>query len=275
MSADIECVVGFAGFAAAVQTQSAELIGMLEKCYAGFMDGEPGIVLRAVVQGAPGEYPPNSAHGAPVEIRRSEGRIWLRSRDFDALVDLKTRVIQAWQPCALYPIDVCLKVAYTAFHPEHGGALFHASAVVMDGLAYLFCGPSGAGKSTISKLVGDVRLSDELVAVRRTSGAFVACGTPYWMGANEFAPLGGVFHLRQADRVFVTPLSGVEAASAILGSVEAPGVDQSAEVGIQSLCSDLSLSVPCGELSFNLDSAAIRQEIRRYTLYRHDDQVVS
>lgn len=58
---------------------------------------------------------------------------------------------------------------------QHGIYCLHASAVVHDGAATLFCGPSGVGKSTLARsLPGypgcDMRLADDVAAVCIESG---------------------------------------------------------------------------------------------------------
>ncbi len=274
VSSDYQQVIGFAGFAVAVESQSVGLIDMLRSCYAGFLQGEPGFRLKTVVYGPPKEHAPNAARGGQVEIRRGRGRVMLRSHDFDALIDLAAREIQTWQPCAVYPVDMCLRVAYASLHGEHGGVLLHASGVLRDGLAWVFCGPSGAGKSTIAELLGGTRLADELIAVRRSGNGFLASGTPYWMGTSISAPIGGVFHLRQADSTFVRGRPPEETVAELLASVEAPGVDEPTAAGIAGFCRDLADTRACGELSFRPDAVEIWREICRYSKCGQGDQVV-
>lgn len=67
-----------------------------------------------------------------------------------------------------------------------GAVLFHASAVVKDGSAYIFAGPSGAGKSTIARVSAPLAvLSQELIGVRLDGAAAFAFALPY-AGDAEF-----------------------------------------------------------------------------------------
>lgn len=68
----------------------------------------------------------------------------------------------------------------------HGGFMVHASAIEMDGKAYLFSASSGTGKSTHTKLwqklFGEERaqiLNDDKPALRIEDGICVAYGTPF------------------------------------------------------------------------------------------------
>lgn len=90
------------------------------------------------------------------------------------------------------------------------GMMLHASAVVIDGYAYLFSGPCGMGKSTHAglylKAFGDRAriINDDKPALRRIGGVWYAYGTP-WCGKdginlNERARLGGICFLKRGDR---------------------------------------------------------------------------
>lgn len=87
------------------------------------------------------------------------------------------------------------------------GSFLHASAVVLDGKAYLFSAPSGTGKSTHTekwcRLFGAHYLNDDKPALRLVDGVWMAYGTP-WSGkhdlsSNEGAPVGGVAVLRRGE----------------------------------------------------------------------------
>lgn len=105
------------------------------------------------------------------------------------------------------------------------GMLLHSSAVVLDGVAYLFSGPSGMGKSTHSKLwqsifPGAEVINDDKPALRNIDGRWFAYGTP-WCGKdginiNKKAPVAGICFLRQGEKNEIRRLSRIEAAAAIL-----------------------------------------------------------
>ena len=90
---------------------------------------------------------------------------------------------------------------------EHDGLLIHASAVVMDGAAYLFSGPCGTGKSTHTRLwrevFGDraVMVNDDKVFLQLRQDGVWAYGSPWTgkhgIGNNISAPLKGICFLQR------------------------------------------------------------------------------
>lgn len=106
------------------------------------------------------------------------------------------------------------------------GFYLHASAVVLDGKAYLFSGPCRAGKSTHTRLWQQAFgtdaqvINDDKPALRLLDGTWYAYGTP-WCGkdginANLRAPLAGVCFLKQAQENTIRRLSQREALQRIL-----------------------------------------------------------
>lgn len=91
---------------------------------------------------------------------------------------------------------------------RYDGMMLHASAVVVDGYAYLFSGPCGIGKSTHTALYKSafpdaVIINDDKPALRRIDGTWYVFGTP-WCGkdginVNTFASLGGICFLHRGD----------------------------------------------------------------------------
>lgn len=88
------------------------------------------------------------------------------------------------------------------------GFLLHASAISVDGNAYLFSADSGTGKSTHAALwqqvLGTDRVSfinDDKPALRRINGIWHACGTP-WCGKDGLnqplcCPIAGICFLER------------------------------------------------------------------------------
>lgn len=107
------------------------------------------------------------------------------------------------------------------------GFYIHASAVVVDGKAYLFSGFPGAGKSTHTrnwlKEFGEkaVIINDDKPALRRIDGVWYAYGTP-WCGKdginqNQMAPVAGLCFLVKAPHNKIRRISAFEAAQRVLG----------------------------------------------------------
>lgn len=102
---------------------------------------------------------------------------------------------------------------------EFGGFQLHASAVILEGKAYLFSAPSGVGKSTHTekwqRLFGAEYLNDDKPALRQIAGEWMVYGTP-WSGKYDLsvpksAPLGGVTFLRRAEENQMEPLTPAQA----------------------------------------------------------------
>lgn len=101
------------------------------------------------------------------------------------------------------------------------GMMLHASAVELEGKAYLFSGPCGMGKSTHTHLWqqtfgGTAQVfNDDKPALRRIEGKWYAYGTP-WCGKdginqNRKVPLAGICFLKQAEENCIRQLSQTEA----------------------------------------------------------------
>lgn len=109
---------------------------------------------------------------------------------------------------------------------KHEGLYLHASAVEVDGKAYLFSGNSGVGKSTHTGLwldkFGDRAqvFNDDKPALRRLDDRWYAYGTP-WCGkdginANRKVPLAGICFLKQAPENQIRRLTEKEALTRIV-----------------------------------------------------------
>lgn len=109
---------------------------------------------------------------------------------------------------------------------DFDGMMLHASAVAVDGKAYLFSGQSGIGKSTHTGLwrqtfgEGVKLFNDDKPALRRIDGKWFAYGTP-WSGKhginiNMKVPVAGICFLKRGDENIIRRLSATEALPRVL-----------------------------------------------------------
>lgn len=150
---------------------------------------------------------------------------------------------------------------------EFDGLMLHASAVVVDGKAYLFSADSGTGKSTHTKLwlemLGDRAfiLNDDKPALRLEGGRWYAYGTP-WSGkhdisANERVPVAGIAMIERSERNEIARFSGVEAISAVLRQVNRPK-DMEYRVKLLELMDKLFAHLPVWKLKCNMTPDAAK-----------------
>lgn len=106
------------------------------------------------------------------------------------------------------------------------GLYLHASAVELDGQAYLFSGPCGMGKSTHTRLwqqtfgAAAQVFNDDKPALRWLDGKWYAYGTP-WCGKdginqNKKVPLAGICFLKQAQENRIRRLTPQEAMTKVI-----------------------------------------------------------
>lgn len=104
------------------------------------------------------------------------------------------------------------------------GFQFHASAVMLDGKAYLFSAPPGTGKSTHTekwcRLFGAQIVNDDKPVLRRINGEWMVYGTP-WSGKHDLSspisvPLGGIAFLKRGDRNTIYKMPVTEAIPAMI-----------------------------------------------------------
>lgn len=144
-----------------------------------------------------------------------------------------------------------------------GGTYLHASAVVLNGRAYLFSANSGTGKSTHTekwcRLFGAKYLNDDKPAVRRLEDKWYAYGTP-WSGKNDIsspmgAPIGGIAFLRRGQENTIRRLSAAEALPLIFQqSLRKLREDQMQQQ--LSLMDDILRKIPVWELTCRNDDEA-------------------
>lgn len=145
------------------------------------------------------------------------------------------------------------------------GMMIHASAVMMDGYAYLFAAPSGTGKSTHTQLwqkkFGDKAqiLNDDKPALRFENGRWYAYGTP-WSGKTALniparVPLAGICYLLRGEENHIVPMGGKEAIYSLLEqTVRTKRPDLT--IKMLELLDKLVSRVPIWKMKCNMDPQA-------------------
>lgn len=112
------------------------------------------------------------------------------------------------------------------------GMIFHASAVEVDGKAYLFTAPSGTGKSTHARLWKEMLgcrmnyVNDDKPIIRMLDGEFYVYGTP-WNGkhrldTNKKAKIKAICRINQAKENRITEITPSEMLITILNQTVRP-----------------------------------------------------
>ena len=125
-------------------------------------------------------------------------------------------------------VNTALMLCYLMSTIKSKTLLMHASAVVNNGICYIFLGRSGTGKSThanlwLQQIPGSELLNDDHPIIRiHPNGEVIAYGSP-WSGKtacyrNTCAPLGGVVRIKQAPENFIKRLSPIEAYASVMTS---------------------------------------------------------
>jgi hypothetical protein len=152
-----------------------------------------------------------------------------------------------------FPTDVYFVARHLA---RSAGVLLHASAVVLDGAAYLFVGHSGAGKSTTAMhalTVGAEVLSDDrTIVTMEPDGSVRAWGTP-WHGSlrratNLDAPVRGLFVIVQSKEDVVVPIGATRALGETFVRLVHPSPDMSEVALTFDTLERIVTSVPVAEL---------------------------
>jgi hypothetical protein len=241
-----------------LRSDDALFCEMLEQRYRGFTSprSRPNFELEISLREAALEADAD----AEVEVRMRNGRWVLTRGDFVAEWQVSAgrgRVLQSRNP---YSIDSVLRILHTLILARDGGFLIHAASVIREGRAFLFAGVSGAGKTTISRLApeGVTLLSDEISYIRRESGEYRACGTPFagelgQPGENVSAPIAGLFLLQKGQANFIEPMDQAEAVRSLLRNILFfAGDEELVKLVFQSAC-DFANTVPVRRLTFMPD----------------------
>ena len=151
---------------------------------------------------------------------------------------------------------------------DYNGFLFHASAVAVDGYAYMFTAPSGTGKSTHASLwrtaLGEraVMINDDKPIVRRIDGGFFVYGTP-WNGkhnlsTNGRAKLAAVCELTRGAENSIERVPPSAEFVRVLMEQSLRGCDGESMLKLLDLFDKLAKEVPFYRLACNVSEEAAR-----------------
>lgn len=141
---------------------------------------------------------------------------------------------------------------------NYKGFYLHASAVEVNGRAYLFSGPSGMGKSTHTQLWQQIHgdtaqvFNDDKPVLRKLEGTWYAYGTP-WCGKdginqNRKVPLAGICFLRRGQENSIRSLNPLEATAGILSQTIRRFRDPKRLDMLLEMLSDLVQEIPVFEM---------------------------
>ena len=146
------------------------------------------------------------------------------------------------------------------------GMLLHASAVILDGYAYLFSANSGTGKSTHTALWCEVFpeakiLNDDKPAIRILRDGIYVYGTP-WSGKSDLnlnlsVPLRGICVLERSPDNFIEPLPADKAVYALLNQTLRPE-DGRKMAALLSLVDEVTEKVRIWRMGCNISTDAAR-----------------
>lgn len=151
---------------------------------------------------------------------------------------------------------------------DYDGFLFHASAIAVDGNAYLFTAPSGTGKSTHAslwrKVLGEraVMINDDKPIIRKVDGAFYVYGTP-WNGkhnlsTNARAKLCGICELTRGEINRIERIAPSADYIRVLMNQSLRGGDGESMLKLLGLFDELLKTVPFYRLACNISEEAAR-----------------
>ncbi len=155
---------------------------------------------------------------------------------------------------------------------QHNGTFLHASAIMLDGKAYLFSADSGTGKSTHTekwcRLFGARYLNDDKPALRLVDGVWMAYGTP-WSGKNDLsapveAPVGGIAFLKRGGENSICPMPKENTAALFLRQTLWK-LDKERMQTQLTLADHLLRNVPIWELTCRNDDDAARVSYQAMT----------
>jgi hypothetical protein len=122
------------------------------------------------------------------------------------------------------PLDIAVRSCLSVLCEQNGELLIHASGVIRDGAAWLFCGPIKSGKTTIATELnrdGQLFSIDRTVVSPTTDGTLIAHSTPFsderaLLTGPARAEVAGICFIEQAAEHRVARMESYEVVSALM-----------------------------------------------------------
>lgn len=181
-----------------------------------------------------------------------------RERDHKALFCSRCRDMWGGN-AALHIMDM------PALMLRHGGAFLHASFVLHEGNALLFCGAKQVGKSTQAALWNKYRgaalINGDRALLRKIDGRFYACGSPYCgtsnICENVMAPIRAVVLLSQGGENAAREARAGEAFAAMLDNCSFDPEELSQVEAITAIAAEMAVETAFVSLECRPDESAV------------------
>ncbi|MFH1858202.1 MAG: hypothetical protein ABH845_04795 [Candidatus Omnitrophota bacterium] len=183
--------------------------------------------------------------------------LWQSLRQFLPFVEARWSFPQLMRPLGQLLIVFLLS--------QGEGIVVHGLGVREGKEGRAFIGPSGSGKSTLAKLFlsggGVSALSDEIVIIRKSEGAFYLHGTPWpgvaWQFSQESAPLKELFFIAHGSQNSLERLSAKEFPRLLFPQIFLTHWNEAYMQKTLEFCEELFATIPCYRFHFLKDPSAI------------------
>ncbi len=254
-------IIDIANLAVGITTTDMAVAQRIRHSYRDFLNPEATPIVTFTI-----EVKPDALYIEPqpgnwiIESRYTNERLTYKSyQEYGELNLMTGQGYLEMSPDAY--IENYLRVIYAWLCMNNESLLMHASGVIYNGEGYVFFGPSGSGKTTMSRLSANQAsiLSDDLVIVRKLEDQYYLFGVPFKgelsdaPRANQYAPLKGIFRLRQDVRHYIEPMSRVIAVAEMAGS--APFINNVPTLNgkLLMMCNRVVKAIPVHQLHFRRD----------------------
>ncbi len=242
-----------AGIVCRIDSRHDDFWDLLSPRYADFVsNGTPTVSLKVDLVGPPADDVVARWLGPFARFGDDDGRLTVEGASFQGVFDEVTGEGWITQPPDPAPFETFLTAICARHLLHHQGFMLHAAALVAPEGARVFFGPSGSGKTTVTELIGESVVSDEITVIRRSGQGYRVSGVP-WRGSRLEADLSALLALRHAPETVFTPLASAEAARRLLGSVFFARADSGEIRHFLATAEDVLRVVPCHEMRFTRD----------------------